>query len=1190
MNTDIMTATTQHPLVLLQEPNNHILEQAEQVDDDCWKNISDCNIMGMNKLNSRLQACGVKNYYFVKDDDEADQLAPSPNDPLKLIHLDKKMNHRKIVEEDLVHVKTLVWKGFYGSKTMRANIMQNKNGVSSCETKEEITAVGDDEALLTTNKGSFYFVTALRMEDKVDWKKLRQIVMREWPSSNEESGTLILELAEQSCAEHMTGFKSGSMPPGWHTVPLKLFIDDLIVVRKNDNDNKEKGYRHWEQEEEIERNQLRHASSDDGYSRCILSVGSGTPNYSLHVSLLDTIQSSLYRTNKNHQSVGPCTRTVCSFVKTNPNKTKIIPHDDATQMPRLLPKMTMMMTTLSVGNKKKGEDEQPISITRRLLHSTVKKQGKVEEVRGMLEQIGEDFPTFMNIKDDIDGDERFMSEYNKNALHYAAWKGDVETIALLIKTSKTYKEKIEDAVNIISRGMGCYGKTAIFYAITQCRDDVVLFLIAHGADLLIVNNKGQTPSSLAVNKLKESTCRVIFQTEETQLKAGRVFVNYRESHSDNKRYGDLDPRFLERDDVNFDDDIHDDIQYYRTVLSMEEGDEKIQIFQEKPYLKFGIPTLSLPRSVRVTTPIWRRENYMKLRKEKEQRMSKVHVSPDNSSVPTQSKIHSAKEKSSIITLLDGDEIDMNLLPLLKLEDLLPTSTQSKKTPYELVDSLAGIQILQRAIQESMKYASEDTAKEDLDCHVVSTAWGLDCEWRPSHLIGEQHPVATLQLSSTCHAFVIDLISLCRCDVKDLNIALTPTESMLSDTLSMLFENKATRILGFGISQDLSKLSASYPHMPCFNLFHSVIDLHSLSRRAYPRTPKSFMSSLQKAVAIHFRKKLDKTEQCSEWDVRPLRPSQLEYASLDATILPLLLSKMITNIQSLGGEGGRFLCKEHNLQMSFRFTHLEDADNNAYKVEMGSIKTSYMDRKLARQAWPTFSKNLPDVPRKISIQERQLARMIRPNKMHCNGATKKDVNKNDAPRIRKNAIELNQLTGDLSNLPSPGKMLGYTKESCIARVLRNEVMDALPENSYLRYNRRGGVIEIGNAWLLFVNFGVGRTFHKYRNEFRDGGRQVTFTVNPSRYEDSALLQNLLISDSSSIYRKHVLLFIRGSTNDKFVYCGSVTHHSHVEHEDLVNVVLQLDDFETLAPSTEDPDGIPIYSQIVTSQSSVQGNTI
>lgn len=46
-----------------------------------------------------------------------------------------------------------------------------------------------------------------------------------------------------------------------------------------------------------------------------------------------------------------------------------------------------------------------------------------------------------------------------------------------------------------------------------------------------------------------------------------------------------------------------------------------------------------------------------------------------------------------------------------------------------------------------------------------------------------------------------------------------------------------------------------------------------------------MSSLQKATSIILRKRLDKIEQCSEWNVKPFRNSQLEYASLDATISP-----------------------------------------------------------------------------------------------------------------------------------------------------------------------------------------------------------------------------------------------------------------------------------------------------------------
>ena len=84
--------------------------------------------------------------------------------------------------------------------------------------------------------------------------------------------------------------------------------------------------------------------------------------------------------------------------------------------------------------------------------------------------------------------------FHKNALHQAAWKGDLETISLLSETGKSFGL---DLVNTISEGVGNYGKTLIFYSITQCRDDSVRLLLSIEVNLLVVNHKGQTPSSLA---------------------------------------------------------------------------------------------------------------------------------------------------------------------------------------------------------------------------------------------------------------------------------------------------------------------------------------------------------------------------------------------------------------------------------------------------------------------------------------------------------------------------------------------------------------------------------------------------------------------------------------------------------------------------------------------------------------------
>ena len=92
--------------------------------------------------------------------------------------------------------------------------------------------------------------------------------------------------------------------------------------------------------------------------------------------------------------------------------------------------------------------------------------------------------------------------FTKNALHLAAWKGDLKSIEYLVEAGNKFGL---DLVNHVSIGEGNYGKSAIFYAITQDRDDVVKLLISFGANLLIVNNKGQTPSSMSPSHLKKDT-------------------------------------------------------------------------------------------------------------------------------------------------------------------------------------------------------------------------------------------------------------------------------------------------------------------------------------------------------------------------------------------------------------------------------------------------------------------------------------------------------------------------------------------------------------------------------------------------------------------------------------------------------------------------------------------------------------
>jgi len=124
------------------------------------------------------------------------------------------------------------------------------------------------------------------------------------------------------------------------------------------------------------------------------------------------------------------------------------------------------------------------------------------------------------------------SQAGKTALHLAAWRGAIGNIKALLDHNANLDEW--------STGEHNYGKTALFYAITRCREEVVCALLEYGATARIVNNKGQTPLSLAITHLSQETQSMIRRSEELEACAWKTF---RESHSDGLVYGDVDPRF-----------------------------------------------------------------------------------------------------------------------------------------------------------------------------------------------------------------------------------------------------------------------------------------------------------------------------------------------------------------------------------------------------------------------------------------------------------------------------------------------------------------------------------------------------------------------------------------------------------------------------------------------------------------------
>uniref|UniRef100_A0A158PA85 3'-5' exonuclease domain-containing protein n=1 Tax=Angiostrongylus cantonensis TaxID=6313 RepID=A0A158PA85_ANGCA len=194
--------------------------------------------------------------------------------------------------------------------------------------------------------------------------------------------------------------------------------------------------------------------------------------------------------------------------------------------------------------------------------------------------------------------------------------------------------------------------------------------------------------------------------------------------------------------------------------------------------------------------------------------------------------------------------------------------------------------------------------------------GLDAEW--SAFVGKSR-ATILQLSLRDRIFIIDLD----------NRAELPASS-LQEFFNMLFLDKAILKLGFQFSEDLTQLRAAVPR--CRALFEpeNVICVGKLVADLLERTerledndeilnevlpPPTVHGELEQPHVIEqdtaeeqgqesvvqrsanrglsyicervLGRPLDKTEQCSVWDRRPLRSSQLRYAAMDAYCLLLI---------------------------------------------------------------------------------------------------------------------------------------------------------------------------------------------------------------------------------------------------------------------------------------------------------------
>ncbi|XP_072311406.1 exonuclease mut-7 homolog [Eucyclogobius newberryi] len=166
--------------------------------------------------------------------------------------------------------------------------------------------------------------------------------------------------------------------------------------------------------------------------------------------------------------------------------------------------------------------------------------------------------------------------------------------------------------------------------------------------------------------------------------------------------------------------------------------------------------------------------------------------------------------------------------------------------------------------------------------------GVDMEWQPTFGCNPTQQVALIQLAVSEQVFLIDLCEKSFCQHPD-----------TIHFIRKLFSQPKILKLGYGMSGDLKCLLATWHQLIDQPLqMDGVLDLlnvhQKIQRSKKNRTqngPKVVLvgeDSAEKGLSLLvqqvLRQPLDKTEQMSNWEKRPLRVSQIRYAVADAYCL------------------------------------------------------------------------------------------------------------------------------------------------------------------------------------------------------------------------------------------------------------------------------------------------------------------
>lgn len=443
--------------------------------------------------------------------------------------------------------------------------------------------------------------------------------------------------------------------------------------------------------------------------------------------------------------------------------------------------------------------------------------------------------------------------------------------------------------------------------------------------------------------------------------------------------------------------------------------------------------------------------------------------------------------------------------------------------------------------------------------------GIDVEWKPEKRVGkdadgsggtrERNLPALLQLATRETVLLLDLLALCKAQAQlpadsggDGSRAVLPAD--LSAALARAFGCSGLVKLSIGSGSDFARLRDGYPREPSFQVPYSCdastfersyVDIAEMAcdlrSGGVPvdggRAQLQGLAKLSKGI---LGVPLDKRLQCSPWGDRPLTPRMLEYAALDAHVLTSLYDRLLESEVS-----GRYVRRARAAAAGEPLLDTAPAAGSSLEGEQGEERAAKPAAR-ARTTPATGNDGMAEIRTTDLVVGPALATLM--------GTWLGSRVPRTGPAGSMHAKDAALLLAAFPALPAPAAEPTRTAW-------------APPFDAVRAYDRRAGLVEVGDALVVFVSFQWSRKYPNSLQWARPGAEAPGQQREPGAREAQLELSWWLpshVGEGHPMYAKLLgqrdadsapaaparLLFARVGKGP-FTFCGRITFARHLDEE-------------------------------------------